>query len=159
MNANPQENIFNSFFLEKNLIYDLKSKTKKIIIHELVTLLHKNYKFDLTAKKITDEFMERENKGSTGMQNGIAIPHIKNNCFDRFYLAVGIHRQGCDYQAIDNQPTHVILLLIAPLCESQTYLKFISIISRLFLNKNFKDEIFKIKTQNELCKFFNSYFS
>ena len=61
--------------------------------------------------------LEREKVMTTGIGNGIAIPHCKNNACPQFVIALGITQKGIDFQAVDGKPVNLVFLLLGPLSE------------------------------------------
>ncbi len=156
--VNPSIMFLENLIQPKNLIFDLCSHNKQEAITSLVNLINKNHHLIDTPEKWVREFMKREKKGSTGLQNGIAVPHIKTSDINAFYLAIGIHHQGMNFKSIDGKPTHIIFLLIAPLTEIQTHLHLLSMISRLFLKKDFTQKVLQKESPEKLCHFFKEIF-
>ncbi len=82
-------------------------------------------------RQIFELLIERENLGSTGIGNGLAIPHGKLNGLDRMLIIVARSREGIPFNAVDNRDVHIIFLLIAPGDAAATYLKVLARVSRL----------------------------
>ena len=67
---------------------------------------------------LRDEFLKaivkRENRGSTGFGHGVAVPHIKHEKIQKMAVAVGVCKEGLDFNALDGQPVHCIFMLLSP---------------------------------------------
>ncbi|MFH1784405.1 MAG: PTS sugar transporter subunit IIA [bacterium] len=130
---------------------DLKSKDKKGVINELVDLM-------LKAKKISDKdkiikiLLEREELGSTGIGQGIAIPHGKTNQVDEVVVAFGSSKQGVDFEALDGESVFLVFLLLAPMESSGVHLKALAKISRLLKDKYFRQALRDAKNADEVIK-------
>ncbi|MBU1997500.1 MAG: PTS sugar transporter subunit IIA [Candidatus Omnitrophica bacterium] len=81
-----------------------------------------------------DDLLKRETMMSTGMQNGIALPHAKTTAVDHVVAAVGISKEGIDYASLDKIPSRIFVLTLASKEHPHAYLQSMSEISR-FLSK------------------------
>jgi fructose-specific phosphotransferase system IIA component len=118
----------------------LEAKEKYQIIEEMVDLLH--HAGHLENRDIAlNAVFERERQMSTGMGDGIAIPHAKTDAVKELVVAFGITRQDVDFQAIDGKPVRIFFLLIGPADQTGPHLKTLSRISRLMHRKEFRDRL------------------
>ncbi len=102
------------------VILDLKGKTKKEVLKEMVNVLPLD---DDKKKSVYEAILKREEIGSTGIGKGIAIPHSRSVMLDDVYLVVGVSKKGVDFEAIDGKPVHLIFLLCAtPVDPDSRYL-------------------------------------
>jgi PTS system nitrogen regulatory IIA component len=137
----------------EQLLPDLTADTKEGVIEELLGVLAKCGKITDVAG-IRDEVMAREKQMSTGMEHGIAIPHARTNAVDQLVCAIGIHRSGVDYDALDGKPSRIFVLTLTPADAGSLHIKFMAMISRLLndvgrekvLNANGRDELWKVLT-------------
>jgi len=94
---------------------DLTPTTRDKIIGELLDMLVSSGSVN---KELRDEFLKaivkRENRGSTGFGHGVAVPHIKHEKIDSMAVAIGVCKDGIDFNALDGQPVHCIFLLLSP---------------------------------------------
>ncbi|HAF07521.1 MAG: PTS sugar transporter subunit IIA [bacterium] len=119
-----------SHFLKKeNVIFDLKSKTKDKALEEMVD------KIKLSKEKkelVLLSLKQREVLGTTGIGNGIAIPHARSVVLDKLCLYIGISPKGIEYEALDGKNVNIIFLIIAPpLDSSNQYLILLGKIAAL----------------------------
>jgi PTS system nitrogen regulatory IIA component len=134
---------------------EMKGTTKDDSIRELVALLRK-------AGAITDEravaevVLEREELGTTGIGEGIAVPHGKSDAVDGLVAAFGRSEQGIDFDAMDNQPVHLLFLLVAPKEYSGPHLMALARISRLLKNRDFRKALIDAKDKAEILEVFRS---
>ena len=99
---------------------DLRAGTKDEVLAQMVSLLGLSSR---GVDTIIDLVRRREGLGSTGVGNGIAIPHCRSLVIDRVRLAFGRHVQGVAYDAMDGVPVHFVFLIVAPPVEvSNLYL-------------------------------------
>jgi nitrogen PTS system EIIA component len=115
---------------------DLKAATKEEVIKELVSLVSDVYAIK-GKKELIENVTKREKLGSTGMGQGIAIPHCKYDKIDNIYLAIGISKEGMDFKALDGEPVYIFFILIAPSTSAGPHLKALARISRLLRDEYF----------------------
>jgi Kef-type K+ transport system membrane component KefB/mannitol/fructose-specific phosphotransferase system IIA component (Ntr-type) len=98
---------------EKNIILNIKGSTKEDIIQELLgVIIEDNPNLDFTYAY--NQLMEREKEMSTGLQDGIAIPHAKIEGIDKIICAIGISKEGVDFNSLDGKPSHFFFLILSP---------------------------------------------
>jgi fructose-specific phosphotransferase system IIA component len=139
-----------SELLNKNAVQaNLKSNTKEGIFTEIVDSL-------LTQKKIKEKnlilksLLQREQQGSTGIGNGVAIPHARIEVLKDVVFFVGLSKRGIDFSSIDKKPVHVIFLFLTPLSETGTHLKILSKLSTMLHSKSFVQQLRNASTNEEL---------
>lgn len=130
---------------------NLKSTTKTDAIKELVTLLN-NVGIISEAETVVEIIIERENLGTTGIGEGVAIPHGKVHVVDRLVAAFGISKKGIDFESIDKQPVNLIFLLVAPASSDKQHLMVLARAARILKNKDFRADLMNAKDKSELLK-------
>jgi PTS system nitrogen regulatory IIA component len=129
----------------------LKGSTKDEIINELLDIL-------VAAGKITDRksalsaVMDREQKMSTGMKHGIAIPHGKSNTIQDLVACVGISDKAVDFDSLDHEPCRIFIMTLSPVEKTGPHLQFLAEISLLFKSAEKRQEILSAKSPEELIK-------
>jgi len=121
---------------EKIIKTPLESKDKPDVLRELVQILKDAGKiddFDAVLKAVQD----REDKLSTGLESGIAVPHGKTTAVSSLKLALGIAPQGIDFDAMDKQPSRLFFLLVAPPNQSGPHVEALAEIAKLAQSKAF----------------------
>jgi len=139
------------FLEETNICLDLKSPSKEEAIRELVGFLETSSKIKNTDAVVTS-LMDREKLGSTGIGQGVAIPHGKSDATPTLVAALGISKKGIEFEALDGEPVHVVFLLISPTDSSGQHLKVLARISRLLKDKFFRQAIKEAKSAIEIQK-------
>jgi PTS system nitrogen regulatory IIA component len=134
---------------ESSVIADIKGKLKKEILFELVEPLRKSNLINDTdtAVKI---IMEREKLGSTGIGDGVAIPHGKMKNIDAVLCTVGLSRQGVDFDAVDSRPVHIFFLVLAPEDSASLHLKVLSRISKILRDQSFRKKMLKLTDAHDI---------
>lgn len=139
-------------FLKPSAIHvDLAATTKKAVIEELVALLMKDGKVK-DAKATIDVLLEREKLGSTGIGQGIAIPHAKTDQAAEVIAAFGLSKRGVQFDALDGEPAYIFFLLVAPPDAAGLHLKALARISRLLKDKFFRQSLRDVRDPNEVIK-------
>jgi nitrogen PTS system EIIA component len=133
------------------VVVDLNATNKKGALEELVTLLARDGKVKDT-KSTVDILMEREKLGSTGIGQGIAIPHAKTDQAGQITAAFGLSRKGVQFEALDGEPVFIFFLLVAPPDAAGLHLKALARISRLLKDKFFRQALRDVKDPAEVLK-------
>ncbi len=111
------------------VIDDLKSRTKQEVIAELSDVFVR-HQMSINRESMISTLMEREKLGSTGIGDGIAIPHGKLEGLDSLVVAFGRSNAGVDFDSLDGGPVHIFFLLMAPENSAGQHLKALAKISR-----------------------------
>ncbi|MBU4128874.1 PTS sugar transporter subunit IIA [bacterium] len=120
-----------SDFISKRLInLNLQAKGKKETLEELTDLLARQ-RIIPDREKMVNVLLERESLGSTGVGNGIAIPHTKTDLVKKITIVFGKSEKGIDFDSLDKNPVYLVFLIIAPEEAYETYLRVLARISRL----------------------------
>lgn len=130
---------------------ELKSLTKEDALAELCQLLSTNSKIKDPSTVVT-ALMEREKLGSTGIGQGVAIPHGKSDSAASLVAALGISRKGVEFGALDGEPVYLVFLLVAPPDSAGVHLKALARISRLLKDKFFRQALKEAKSVAEIVK-------
>lgn len=142
-----------SFLDERAVSTDVKSQQKEEIIRELVGLLVKAGSIrEKDVSKLVQILMKRESLGSTGIGQGVAIPHGKSDCVSKLVAAFGVARSGVNFDSLDSEPVHLFFLLVAPEDSAGPHLKALARISRLLKDKHFRDGLRAAKDEKLLVK-------
>lgn len=118
----------------------LASREKTAIIEELVDLLDKAGRIS-DRKAVLKCVLEREKKMSTGMHNGLAIPHGKSDTVDGLVAAVGLIPEGVDFESMDQKPARIFILTVSPANRAGPHIQFLAEISRLMNRADVRQQI------------------
>jgi PTS system fructose-specific IIC component/PTS system nitrogen regulatory IIA component len=135
---------------------DIEAEDKEKAFEELVTHYCKaNGSNDY--KDILSAIVKREEKMSTGIHKGVAVPHGKTNTVKTVRGVLGISQKGVDYDALDGEPVYLLFMFISPLEDSEEYLRMLKHLAKLIEVPQFKSELRSQKDSNEafnvICKF------
>ncbi len=131
------------------IIAELRSRTKKEVLEELTGALL-NCKADLDKEALVEVLLEREQLGSTGIGDGIAIPHGRVPDLDELIVSFGRSTLGIEFDSMDGRPTHLFFLLIAPENSAGVHLRALAKISRLLKSAHFRQKLLEAGTREEL---------
>lgn len=98
----------------------------------------------------------REEEGTTGIGEGIAIPHAKTDVVREPGLAAMVVKDGVDYDSLDGEPVHLIFLIAAPNTEDNVHLEVLSRLSMLLMDDSFRENLMKAETVDEFLGFIDS---
>jgi nitrogen PTS system EIIA component len=138
-------------FQEDDVIPDLKAKDKKGVLEELVAALV-SHEPHLDKNALVHVLLERERLGSTGIGDGVAIPHGKSPGVDRPRIAFGRSRKGLNFESMDGEPTHLFFLLVAPENSAAIHLQALARIAKLLKNSAFRKELMEIPESREIYR-------
>ena len=93
--------------------------------------------------------LQRESKLSTGIGRGVAIPHALCEGVEGVHGVIGISRQGIDFQSLDNEPVHLVVMLVAGVKDCDFHLQVIKRLASLFQNPNFLKKILSTTTAQD----------
>ena len=145
-----------SLLKEKYIDLDLKEKDKKKIISNLVDLLASSGKLK-DNKTILNLILKREKLGSTGIGNGVAIPHAKSEKVKDFLIAFARHNLGADFGALDGEKTYLFFILVSPESNVGGHLKILASISGLVKDKFIVERLKTAKDRKEILKIIATY--
>lgn len=135
----------------ENVTTDLKGENKQAIITELVDLLVSSGNLPQENRdSVLLDLAEREKAMSTGMQEGIALPHTKTNSVERLISAVGIKRTGVDFNSLDGKPSQIFVLTLAPKNNQEPYLQFVGEVTKVLINIDNRERILSAPGRSEL---------
>jgi len=134
-----------------SIIEELQATSKRAVLAELSEILRRDTE-GLPPGAMVDVLLEREKLGSTGIGDGIAIPHGKLKNLDRLMISFGRSRQGIDFDAIDGRPVHLFFLLMAPESSTGQHLKALAKISRMLKDPEFRNGLMAATSAEEIYR-------
>ena len=136
---------------KRSIRIDGAPKSKNEALDQMVELMAKSGKInDLEAYR--QEVYRREEEGTTGVGEGIAIPHGKGAFVDKPGLAAMVVKDGVDYDALDGEPVHLIFLIAAPNTKDNVHLDVLSKLSVLLMDEDFSRALQNAKSPEEFMK-------
>jgi PTS system nitrogen regulatory IIA component len=138
-----------TFLKREFIIEELQAATKEAVLAELAAVLMPAGSTD-DQDNMVRVLMDRERLGSTGIGDGIAIPHGKIGGLDDLRIAIGRSHQGVDFNALDGKPAHLFFLLMAPENSAGQHLKVLARIARLLKDNVLRKNLMEAKSAAEL---------
>lgn len=135
----------------KAIVASLNATSKREVLDELAKAVVSAHK-ELSHEQLLHTLLEREKLGSTGVGEGIAIPHGKMPGLPGIIIGFGRSLRGINFDAIDGRPVHLFFLLIAPEDSPGTHLKALARISRLLKDPAFRERLMKAESAEQLLE-------
>lgn len=136
---------------KETVVLSLKATTKEALIEELIDVL-------VQAGRVKDRkaalktVLERERKMSTGLQNGIAIPHGKTDTVESLVAALGIKKEGIDFDSLDGQPSTIFLMTLSPASRTGPHIQFLADISRTLHDPAIRQQVLEATSEEAVVE-------
>ena len=138
---------------ESHILTDMQSRRKFDAIRELAGVLGKDDAIG-DSKRFLANLIRREKQGSTGIGKGVAVPHVHEDSISRQVLAVGISRQGIEFNAIDGEPVHIIALLATPKRHHKQHMDLLAALSRMLQQGKVRSSLIEAPDAEKVLKIF-----
>lgn len=127
---------------EQAILLELKGIDKWNLISQLTDVLVESRQVSAGVKDhVHDALVAREESMSTGMENGIAIPHCSVDMINETVVSLGISREGVQFDSIDGKPTHLIILLVTPKNKTKMHIKTLAEIAKLLNHESSRKKL------------------
>ncbi|AKS38307.1 PTS fructose transporter subunit IIA [Anoxybacillus gonensis] len=136
---------------EDTIVLDLKARTKKEVIEELVDVLEKTGKLH-NRQTFIEAIFAREAQSTTGIGEGIAIPHAKTKAVRTPAVVFGRSKEGIDYDSLDGKRSHLFFMIAAPEGANNTHLEALSRLSTLLMDASFRSKIENASTKQQIIQ-------
>ena len=130
------------------VLADLKARDKKSVLEELAAPVAEIA--GVKSADLVQVLMERERLGTTGIGNGIGIPHGKMKHLDSLVIGFGLSRTGIDFESMDARPTHIFFLLAAPENSTELHLKILARISKILKHETFREKLLQAQDSDAI---------
>lgn len=137
------------------IILEMKATTKEGALRELAGLAA------TACGRFTEEILynvllERESVGSTGVGNGVAIPHGKIEGLDEILLCFGRSKAGINFDAVDNRPAYLFVLLLSPASKAGEYLSTLARVSKILKQSDVRQRLLDSTSREEIASLFTT---
>jgi nitrogen PTS system EIIA component len=139
------------YLSEEWVIPDLKGEEKPSILRELSSVLVKPCQVN-SVEELLQVLLDREKLGSTGIGEGVAIPHGRLKKLKRFFISFGRSLKGVDFDSIDQKPSQLFFLVMAPESSAVENLKLLGRIVTLLKEPSFKKRLIEASSQKEIIQ-------
>ncbi len=136
---------------EPCIVPALRSRDKNSVLRELVETLSSSEP-EAEREHMYTVLLERESLGSTGIGNGVAIPHGKSDHIRRILVSFGRSLEGVDFDSMDGKPAFLFFVLVAPRNSSEIHLKVLAKISKMLKDKDFRTRLLKAESREDLYR-------
>ena len=138
-----------SMITKECISLNLTAKSKNDVIDELVNMLFKNGKLN-DPKEYKAQILKREEESSTGLEEGIAIPHAKTAAVKVPTVAIGISKDGVDFNSLDGEPSKLFFMIAAPANAKDSHIEVLSQLSTSLLEDDIREGILNAKSKEEI---------
>lgn len=139
------------FVVTEAIVHDLKVSSKEEAIRAMVKSLIAAGNINADEEEsIINKLLEREKLGSTGIGNGVAVPHTKHPSVDDLVATVAIAKDGVEFDSLDGMPVYILFLLISPPDRSGDHLRGLENISRHLRNQKFCSFLRQASSKNDV---------
>jgi len=133
----------------ERVLLDSSANNKRALLAEMAELLP-----SIDQSIALEALLARERLGSTGIGHGVAIPHGRIADLSTPVIVVGRHRQGVDFDAIDDQPVYIVVLLLVPGDEDRTHLELLAHIARILQDQSMRTRLMEASQPEEISNLF-----
>lgn len=134
---------------ENNIMPELKCVDKKGVLDELADAVS-NYEPSIEKGALVKVLVERERLGTTGIGDGVAIPHGKMKGVKRPIISFGRCKDGIDFDSIDGQPAYLFCLLVAPENSSGVHLQVLAKIAKILKSSVLRKKLMEARNREEI---------
>jgi PTS system nitrogen regulatory IIA component len=139
------------FIDEDMVVEELRGRSKEEVIEELSRVVADHEK-GVDQKEMVKVLLDRESLGSTGIGEGVAIPHGKMKNLSRVLTCFARSKKGVDFGSIDGQPAYLFFLLVAPENSAGVHLRALARLSRMMKNEDFRRRLIEARDHKEIYK-------
>ncbi len=143
--------LVSNYLKDKFCVMDLKSEKKEDALREIAAKLAQgNEPFD--QEKFIKDVLERENLGSTGIGNSVAIPHARTEAVKGFVIGFGRSKPGIEFDSLDGKKVNLIFLMGADPAELNLYLRILAELSKLLMNAAFRQVLISAENPQKVIE-------
>jgi PTS system fructose-specific IIA component len=143
---------------KNNILVKPSAKNRWEIIEEMVELAVKNKEISHDdAETVKNALIEREKSMSTGIGNGVAIPHCSTSKVSSIITVMAFTSKGLNFEAIDNEPVKIVILLIVPKDKLTQHIKTLANIAKMMSDAGLREKLLEQKTSDSILKTLKNY--
>jgi PTS system nitrogen regulatory IIA component len=136
-----------------NIFLDLQAEDKTSVIEEMIDRLIRGG-FIKDREGALKAVLGREEKMSTGMNNGVAIPHGKTDSVDQLVVAVGLKSSGIDFDSVDRKPSDIFIMTISPASRSGPHIQFLAEVSKVLRDEDSRRQLRAARSAGDVIRVF-----
>lgn len=143
---------------KNNILVKPNAKNRWEIIQEMIDLAVKNKEIsNEDSETVKNALIEREKSMSTGIGNGVAIPHCSSSKVNSIITVMALTPKGLNFDSIDNEPVKIVILLIVPKDKLTQHIKTLANIAKMMSDAKLRETILEQKTADSIIKTLKSY--
>jgi PTS system fructose-specific IIC component len=135
------------------MVLNLSATTKEAVLDELIAKLDEAGRLN-SKEEMKQAILAREAQGSTGIGEGIAIPHAKTAAVKTPSIAFGLSREGVDFDSLDKQKAHLFFMIAATEDANQAHLETLALLSQMLMDESFRQELLKAEKAEQVLEIF-----
>ncbi|RWX43479.1 PTS IIA-like nitrogen-regulatory protein PtsN [Candidatus Electrothrix aarhusensis] len=139
---------------EQCIVLELESTDKEGLLGEMAGAAQKKNPA-LNSETILEVLLEREQLGSTGVGNGVAIPHGKLHGLEQCMVCFGRSTKGIGFEAKDNKPVHLVVMILSPINMAEEYLQTLARVSKLMNSESKRNKFLQAGNKKTIQQLFN----
>ncbi|MCG8336952.1 MAG: PTS sugar transporter subunit IIA [Proteobacteria bacterium] len=148
--------LISEFLIPECIRVDMECNSKDDLLKELVELQF-NAHPEVDRNETILSLYEREELLSTGIGEGIAIPHARVSSCKSISVSFGLLKKGINFNSLDSKPVRIVLLILFPKDKVNLQLRFLARVSRVLQHRALHDELYQSKSPEEVIKVFQQY--
>ncbi|MFH1743984.1 MAG: PTS sugar transporter subunit IIA [bacterium] len=134
----------------EQVVLQMEATDKEAVLAELLSLLVADQP-RMVQEAALEALVQREEVGSTGIGDGIAIPHARTPAIQQIRIAAGVSQEGLDFQSLDGKPVHLFFLILTPASAAGAHLKLLAQLTRLLRSTASRDSLRSATTAEGFC--------
>lgn len=144
-----------SFLSDTFFVPALAAKDKQGVLAELAdVVVARGIVAEDRRAEVLAALVDREEKMSTGMQYGVAIPHAKTEVVDRLVTMIALAPSGIPFDSLDGEPAQIFIATLSPPSDANSHIRFLAVVTRQLANRRVRDRVLAATTREELVAAF-----
>ena len=144
-----------SFLSDTFFVPALAAKDKQGVLAELAdVVVARGIVAQDRRAEVLAALVDREEKMSTGMQYGVAIPHAKTEVVDRLVTMIALAPSGIPFDSLDGEPAQIFIATLSPPSDANSHIRFLAVVTRQLANRRVRDRVLAATTREELVAAF-----
>ena len=140
---------------KSDITVSLQGRNKEQVLSSLMDILMAGGKVH-NREVAMNAILEREKKMSTGIQNGVAIPHGKTDAVEELVACLGIKKEGVDFDALDGEKSRIFIMTLSPVNKAGPHVQFLAEISQLLTDSAKREKLLAARSSEEVLDILTS---
>ena len=141
----------NNFITEEQICLELSAIDKVGILKEMLDVLGNDGRI-IDQEELFKALLTREDLETTGIGEGIALPHARTDIVKELMVAFGRSKKGVDFEALDDNPVHLVLLIVGPRKDSSKLMRVLAGVCRILRNSDFRQALLTAESKREIIR-------